>query len=246
MNKRISTILTMAGAIILAVVISQPAFAGHQWILLHHEDQGRGQPTFDQCMPIEAWDGHADHIGDSYQGPYDNNECLPSTPTLAPTEVPTDEPTPTETEEPQPTPTEDPGCEEDCEPTDEPGPTPIDPSPVPTEGPGPTDTPVVPDRLPETGDGLSTETWPCWGTNVYCAHNGVDGSIGETWVFYYEGETILFDGQTYVVEARLRVPADQVSILDNAADYDLVLITCTNYVNGVWLERVVIFAELFQ
>ena len=151
MNKHITVILALAVAIIGAVIAMQPAFAGHQWILLHHEDQGRGQPAFEQCMPAESWEGHEDHEGDWYEGPYDNNECEPSatatnTPDISAT--PTEEPT--ETEEPSVTPTEEPTDE----PTQEPPPTEpgldVTPTePVPTEGPGPTDTPVVPEPTPD-------------------------------------------------------------------------------------------------
>ena len=151
MNKRISTILILSMVIILAVIWAQPALAGHQWILLHHEDQGIGQPAFEKCMPEESWEGHDDHEDDWFKGPYDNNDC-----TNDPTEVPTDEPTPTSTEEPQPTPTDEPTEEPTIEPTStDVGPDDTPTEPVPTEGPGDPEPTVVP------GDNPCPSKEPC-------------------------------------------------------------------------------------
>ena len=163
------------------------------------------------------------------------------TATLEPTPTPTDtpEPTPTPTDEPQPTPTPtDEDCGGECDPTEVPTPTPTDP---PTLEPTPTAT-----ELPQTGDGGSTEAWLCWGENVYCAHNGVDGSEGELWVFLYPGATITFRGQSYTVESIYKVTPDMVQSLDDAVNYDIVLVTCSNYVGGVWVNRIIVFANLSE
>ena len=153
MNKRITIILALSAAIISGVILAQPAFAGHQWIMLHHVDQGQGQESFDQCMPIESWNGHEDHEGDWYEGPYDNDDCTNDpTPTNVPTEIPTDEPTPASTPEPRETPTN--------EPTQEP--TPTKPRPTPTDrGPTPTNDPrdTRPTLVPTSDDCPSQE--PC-------------------------------------------------------------------------------------
>ena len=155
-------------------------------------------------------------------------------PTDIPTEESTDEPTQEPTEEPTTEPTAEPTQEPTAEPTQE-------PTATATDAPKPD---VEVQRLPSTGDGLSAETWLCWGTNVYCAHNGVDGSEGELWVFLYKGATVTFQGQTYVVERIERVTPQVVSVLDDAADYDVVLLTCSSYIGGAWVNRVVIFANL--
>lgn len=34
------------------------------WIWIHHESQGKGDPNWDKCMPIAAWNGHSGHTGD--------------------------------------------------------------------------------------------------------------------------------------------------------------------------------------
>ena len=199
--------------------------------------------------------GHGDHEGDSWapftyggtdypgQGEFPG-PCGDIEPTVEPTQEPTQEPTaepttePTEepTQEPTPTPTNDPDCEElqNCE-TEEPTP----PGETPTSEPSPT-----PEELPKTGDGENTEAWLCWGSNVWCSHNGVPGSEGEEWVFLYPGAAVNFRGAQYQVESMERVTPDMVSSLEDAADYDIVLITCSNYIGGVWVNRVIIFAEL--
>ena len=253
--SRIGIYLGPVLAVLATVLMAQPTFAGHGWILLHHEDQGQGQPAFEQCMPVESWEGHGGHVGDWFLGPYDNDDCVPTddeptatpVPTNEPTGEPTDGPTGEPTDGPTDEPTNEPTDEPTQEPTDEPtptdlGPTPTPPGPVPTDAPptGSPEPPVVADRLPDTGDGLSADPWLCYGTNVWCAHNGVDGSPGEQWVFLHPGATVTHDGITYTVAYVGRVPASQVSVLDDAGDYDLVLLTCTNYDGYVWLERVVV------
>ena len=137
-------------------------------------------------------------------------------------EEPTQTPEPTITSEPTETPEEFPT----------PTPTQMEPTPTATE-----------ERLPSTGDGLSTGAWLCWGSNVYCAHNGVPGSEAEQWVFLYPGATINFQETTYQVESVERVTPEEIQSLDNATDYDVVLLTCTNYSGGVWLNRIIIFAN---
>ena len=162
---------------------------------------------------------------------------VPTTPAPTPTDTP--EPTPTPTDEPQPTPTPtDEGCGGECDPTEVPTPTPTDP---PTLEPTPTAT-----ELPQTGDGESTEAWLCWGENVYCAHNGVDGSEGELWVFLYPGATVTFRGQLYTVESIEKVTPDMVQSLDDAVNYDIALVTCSNYMGGAWVYRIIIFANLIE
>jgi len=161
-------------------------------------------------------------------------------PTATPTPTDAPQPTPTPTDEGQPTPTPtDEDCGGECDPTEVPTPTPTDTPP--TLEPTPTAT-----ELPKTGDGLSPEAWLCWGTNVWCAHNGVDGSEGELWVFLYSGATVAFRGQLYTVESVEKVTPDMVQSLDDAVNYDIALVTCSNYVGGVWVNRVIVFANLSE
>ena len=240
-----NTLSYMFAAVILvgagAGIMFNAAYAGHAWAIWHHEDQGRpSDVTFERCMPVEEQNGHARHEGDYEVGPCEEEPDDP-TATLEPTPTPTDtpEPTPTPTDEPQPTPTPtDEDCGGECDPAEVPTPTPTDP---PTVEPTPTAT-----ELPQTGDGDSTEAWLCWSENVYCSHNGVEGSEGEMWVFYYVGKTFEFRGQTYIVQAMERVTPDMVQSLDDAVNYDIVLTTCSNYIGGVWVNRVIIFANLSE
>jgi hypothetical protein len=51
-----------------------------QWIIIHHENQGNGQPTFTKCMPDDAWNGHDDHEGDYIVGPCNPEEPTPEPP----------------------------------------------------------------------------------------------------------------------------------------------------------------------
>jgi hypothetical protein len=39
----------------------------HRWI--HHESQGQGDPSWDKCMPVSAWNGHYRHDGDVWGDP---------------------------------------------------------------------------------------------------------------------------------------------------------------------------------
>src|SRR3990167_6634465 len=109
MNRRLSSILILAVLFILAVVWSTPARAGHAWAVWHDEDQGRGQPAFEMCMPAESQAGHAGHVGDYEVGPCENPDATATpVPTAIPTAEPTADPTEEPTEEPtvEPTPTE--------------------------------------------------------------------------------------------------------------------------------------------
>ena len=187
----------LSAAVILVVagvgVVFNVAYAGHQWIMLHHEQQGRGQPSFDLCMPIESWDGHADHVGDYYSGPFDNNECLPPTPTQEPTNEPTIEPTATPTDAPQPTPTpsDEPGeptptptdesCDGECDPTEVPTPTPTDP-------PTPVETPELPKAgFVSQGEIINGEPWQLSVPgNVWAGHNQSDWPAGQ-WRLLWAG-----------------------------------------------------------
>ena len=212
----------------------------------------------------DGLNGHGDHGDDSWasfsyggtnypgQGDFPGRcgEVEPTAPPLPPP--------PTDVYEPTATPTDiHDGCENEgtcetptAEPTIEPTSTEPGPSPDPTDiGPTPTDSPTEPsvvyDRseLPSTGDGLSPEAWLCWGENVWCAHNGVDGSEGELWVFLYPGAAFEFHGLTYEVVSTERVTPDMVQSLDDAGDYSIGLVTCSNYIGGVWVNRVIVFAN---
>ena len=165
----------------------------------------------------------------SYRIPTPEPTSVPPTPT--PTGSPPD-PTPEPSTTPPDEPSETPEPTETPEETQEPTPTQVEPTPTATE-----------ERLPSTGDGLSTGAWLCWGSNVYCAHNGVPGSEAEQWVFLYPGATINFQETTYQVESVERVTPEEIQSLDNATNYDVVLLTCTNYSGGIWLNRIIIFAN---
>ncbi len=190
----------------------------------------------------------------------------PPTNTPPPTETPP-EPTPTDTPEPTPTDTPTPGPSPTPEDTPTPGPsptpteTPTEPTPTPTptdppEEPTPTPTSTKPPRdptptathLPKTGPDdenvWGNEPWLCWGDNVWCAHNGVDGSPAQDWVFLWEGQTFEFAGETYQVALVEQVQPDDTEVLEKASDYDVVLITCRNWTpSGAWLDRLVVFAN---
>lgn len=255
MNRRIAVILALSLAIIGGVVLTQPASAGETcphtdgWTKVDSGDFSPVAEATEYCFKAGNWptvssipDG-----GFGQQGEGQDANCNtdikycelshwsyfvpppPNTPTNTPepTNTPTPEPSETPTEDtPTPTPTD----------TDDPGPTPTpidvvyDPTPSPTE-------------FPRTGDGLSTEPWLCWGSNGYCAHNGVDGSPAAEWISYWPGTVFEFQGVVYTAVRWERIPASQVSILDGAEQYDLILITCSTYVNGVWLDRIIIFAN---
>ncbi len=152
--------------------------------------------------------------------------ATPVTPTATP-ETPTA--TPTDDPEVTPTPTERP---HDCH----------------IDGDGICPGEETPTALPKTGpedDNIwSNESWLCWGDNVWCAHNGVDGSPAQDWVFLYEGSTFEFMGETYTVELVEQVDPSNTEVLGKAGDYDVVLLTCRNWTpSGVWLDRFIVFAN---
>ena len=254
MSKRaVVVILALSAAIIGGAVAAQPATAGHEYIMLHHVDQGLGQESFDQCMPAESWNGHDDHEGDWYEGPFDNEECEESEdptdepePTDIPepqaTPTPTDapEPTPTPTDEPQPTPTPtDEGCQRECEPTT----TPTNPTPTETEEP----------ELPKAGftsqyEIMNGEPWQLSVPgNVWAGHNQTDWPAGQWWTLWI-GKEFLFNGQWYTTVEYIVADPLEVELIGRAADYDLMLITCRGYsaVTNEWSERLVIFANLSE
>ena len=252
----------LSAAVILVVagvgVVLNVAYAGHQWIMLHHEQQGRGQPSFDLCMPIESWDGHADHVGDYYSGPFDNNECLPPTPTQEPTNEPTIEPTATPTDAPQPTPTPsdepgeptptptDEGCDGECEPTEIPTPTPTDP-PTPVETP----------ELPKAGlvsQYELTDLGAPWmvfvngyGTEVWAGHNGEDSWPATNWWQLWIGMETYLDfvaepGWYRVVSYLPDTNPTDVYRMYDTENLDVLLITCRTYdpVSNTWAERLLV------
>ena len=251
----------LSAAVILVVagvgVVFNVAYAGHQWIMLHHEQQGRGQPSFDLCMPIESWEGHADHVGDYYSGPFDNNECLPPTPTQEPTNEPTIEPTATPTDAPQPTPTPsdepgeptptptDEGCDGECEPTEIPTPTPTDP-PTPVETP----------ELPKAGftsqmELINGEPWIVMvneQTTVWAAHNQ-EGWPAASWWQLFVGVEFYWEygdnpGWYRVTNYILAEPTDVHLIY--TTEPDLILLTCRGYdpATNQWAQRLVLYAEV--
>jgi len=213
-----------------------PAEDGQQWILLHHESQGEGDPSWTACMPDDAWSGHDDHEGDWKEGPFNNNRCEEDEPTSVPptvTPVPTDVPT----EEPTATPTDVPG---EPTPTDEP------PAPTPTHLPDDND---KPERLPNTG---SPTEWDgrAWqepsSKNTWYGHNGV-GGIATSWTLLNPGDTFEFYGMEYVVTGWFKVAPESTWVIDGALDmspYGLTLITCTGYntQTGEWAYRLVVYA----
>ena len=46
-----------------------PVWAAQTFILIHHESQGNGDPSWTKCMPDDAWNGHKNHEGDWKGGP---------------------------------------------------------------------------------------------------------------------------------------------------------------------------------
>ncbi len=164
--------------------------------------------------------------------------ATPETPTATPTDDPEVTPSPTPTDDPEVTPT----------PTPTPTDTPEEPTPTPTSTQPPRDPTPTATKLPSTGpddeNPWSNEPWLCWGDNVWCAHNGVDGSPAQDWVFYYEGSTFEFMGETYTVELVEQVDPSNTEVLGKAGDYDVVLLTCRNWTpSGVWLDRFIVFAN---
>ena len=261
MKRRIAIILALAVAIIGAVIYTTAAYAGHQWIMLHHVDQGQGQQSFDQCMPLESWSGHDGHVGDWYEGPFDNDDCDEE----EATDEPEDTPEPTETEEPEDDPTATP------DPTDAPEPTPTDVSEEPTSEPTPdsedceidcepTTTPPVteePEQLPSAGyisqyDVMNGEPWvvfmPDADTVVWAAHNQ-EGWIASTWwqlwvnvEFYWPyGDSPSW----YTVTNYIIADVTNVSLI-YATEPDVILVTCRGYSaeTNTWAQRLVIYANL--
>ena len=236
-----------------------------------HEPPGQGEcehgNSGKECREDPNEHGQDCEEHGPFEGGVNEDHCItptatstnPPAPTATPTEVPTNEPTATSTPEPTDTPaptdTEEPSCEElqNCEtppPTDTPVPTCEElgncetPPPTQTEEPTPPPPPPGEPELPDTGadgQGLTTEAWLCWEGQVWCTHNGVDGALGELIVFMEPGDKLWFHGNLYTVIERLRVPASDTDVLDEAGDYDITFITCTNYKGGQWLERIVLF-----
>ena len=257
MKRRIAIILALAVAIIGAVIYTTAAYAGHQWIMLHHVDQGQGQQSFDQCMPLESWSGHDGHVGDWYEGPFDNDDCDEE----EATDEPEDTPEPTETEEPEDDPTATP------DPTDAPEPTPTDVSEEPTSEPTPdsedceidcepTATPPVteePEQLPSAGfvsqvEIMNGEPWQLSVPgNVWAGHNQADWPAGQWWMLWKDKE-FYFNGEWYITQEYLIVDPTEVELIGRAVDFDLMLITCRGYdsVTNTWAERLVIFANLSE
>lgn len=52
---------------LLALTVGVVSANGQVFRELHHESQGEGDPSWTQCMPEAAWNGHDDHRGD-WQG----------------------------------------------------------------------------------------------------------------------------------------------------------------------------------
>ncbi|MCK5643877.1 MAG: hypothetical protein KAJ19_23980 [Gammaproteobacteria bacterium] len=185
------------------------------------------------------------------------NTPTPTPVTPTPTNTP-DTPTPTDTpEDPTPTPTDTSTPGPSPTPTD----TPTEPTPTPTDTPEETPTPTATQprrdptptatKLPKTGpedeNVWSPEPWLCWADNVWCAHNGVNGSPAQDWVFLWEGRTFEFAGETYTVELIEQVDPDETEVLEKAGDYDVVLITCRNWTpSGEWLDRFIVFADVID
>src|SRR3990167_6154326 len=250
-----NTLSYLSAAVILVVagvgVVFNVAYADRQvMVTICHFTSSETNPWVEITAAYPAIYGPAGHFSEpgspnaghenDFEGPCEvtvTEEPTNVPPTATPTPTNPPQPTPTPTDEGQPTPTPtDEDCGGECDPTEVPTPTPTDP---PTLEPTPTAT-----ELPKTGDGLSPDAWLCWGENVWCSHNGVEGSEGELWVFLYPGATVAFRGQLYTVESIERVTPDMVQSLDDAVNYDIALVTCSNYIGGVWVNRVIVFANL--
>jgi hypothetical protein len=256
MKSKVS--LALAVIFVAAAVITSTtvALAGHEWIFLHHVDQGQGQESFDQCMPIESWNGHEDHEGDYYEGPYDNEGCEENeepndTPVVEPSATPTVEPSPTPTstptDEPEltPTPTEE-GCGE-CDPP--PSPTPTEILPPPTE--------VIPEETPQLPSAGFTSQYEIYALcepwrldvagNVWAGHNDSSCEASEWWT-YWQGKEFLFNGVWYTAVEYWIVDPTEVWLLGRATEFSLMLITCRGYSEETnsWSERLVIFANLSE
>jgi len=254
MNKRISTILILATVIITATIWRQSAAAGHAWAIWHHADQGRGQPAFEQCMPVESQAGHAGHEGDYEVGLCEDPNATPvpeptetQEPTNEPTNEPTDIPNPTDAPEPTPTPTEegDPTPSPSVTPTDEGCELECGPTAIPTDPP-PVETPELPKAGFTSQYEITSlgEPWLVTGT-TWAAHNQ-EGWIASTWWQLWEGVEFPFQDRWYVVTDYILADPTDVYLIDGGKD--LTLITCRGYdpITNTWAQRLVIFAKLSE
>lgn len=143
MNKRISTILTLAVVIILAAVWRIPALAARPvMVTICHAAGLAGEPAnwVELALPYDSVYGPAGHFSEpgspnagheaDYEGPCEVAPTATPAPTDEPTAVPTDIPTDEPTNEPTQEPTGEPTEEPTDEPTIEPTPSEVVPTPT--------------------------------------------------------------------------------------------------------------------